>query len=127
MHLYVNFIVYFALAVANGSCAYVLPSATTRWELLHDTHQDAHYELEDFKLMPRALAGPRTQEYIDTTRRPTPMSAADSEIITEAFAFARQLGVAMLRLGADDPRYQQGFGDFRGDLHSVVMRELLRL
>jgi hypothetical protein len=29
----------------------------------------------------------------------------------------------MLRLGPNDPRYQRGFGDFTGEMHSTVMRK----
>jgi hypothetical protein len=55
------------------------------------------------------------------------MSEEDSDTINAALVIARQLRVALIRLGPTDPRYHRGIGDFTGDMHATVMRELFGL
>jgi hypothetical protein len=55
------------------------------------------------------------------------MSEADQQDVRDAFAVARVLGIAMLRLQRDDPRYQRGFGDFTGDMYDHVMGAVRRV
>jgi hypothetical protein len=77
---------------------------------------------DDHQLLKRS----RFRAFLDISDLNAPatnMDAEDSEIIRDAFAVARSLGIAMLRLQQNDPRYQAAFGDLDGEMYNIVMRK----
>jgi hypothetical protein len=122
MHVYLNVIFLFLLAAVNQSHAFAVPKiGIAQWEHVPRENQHVHYQREQPKLVARARELRRLHVFSANDVRP--MSAEDSAIITRSFQIARQLGLAMLQLEPNDPRYQRGFGDFTGELHTVVMRK----
>lgn len=122
MHIHLNVIFLLILAAVNHSHAFAVPKAgIAHLEHVPEKTQPVDYQRKQPKLATRARELTRLHVFsADDVRA---MSPEDSAIITRSFRIARQMGLAMLQLRPDDPRYQRGFGDFTGELHTAVMRE----
>lgn len=85
----------------------------------HVVPRDAH---DEHQLAKRARILGFVEIHEDNTAHST-MSLSDQQDVRDAFAVARSLGIAMLRLQRNDPRYQAAFGDLDGEMYDIVMRK----